>query len=322
VHPDDLEKLQSTRAQSVKEAGYFQCTYRIVLKAQKIRNVTQQFESVANEAGVITRVYGTVQDITERMEVEEKLKALNNSLDKRNLELLEKNEELSAFAFIASHDLKEPLRKIHTFSDWINKNEADKLSEKGRSSFQRLQAAVKRMDILIEDILSLSRLNSAVEPFSIVDPNIIFKEIIEEAGQVISEKNASIIVGPLPKINGHSSQLFYLFNNLLMNALKFQKKEEPPVINVSGITVNGKDNGLPEGMWVKISVADNGIGFANEYAKKIFQIFQRLHSQHEFPGTGIGLSICKKVMENHNGFIEAESILGEGSVFNCYFPVQ
>ncbi len=289
------------------------------LKIMKIKGIV-----LKDEKGVPSKVLGVDLDITDLKTAEQNLITLNQSLDEQNKELALKNEELTNFAFIASHDLREPLRKIFVFSDWLLQSEAEKLSANGKSLVGKMKTAVVRMNDLIDDMLILSRLKVDHKQVQEVDLNKIIHKVKEELKDAIAEKN-SMITGPhLPVVKGVASQMYYLFMNLITNALKFQKEGVQPVINISYKQINGSEMAHAsvqhDKEYWQVSVADNGIGFDQKNAPKIFQIFQRLHGNYEFPGTGIGLTICKKVMENHGGFIDVESKPGEGTIFYCYFP--
>lgn len=271
----------------------------------------------------VTGVLTIIHDLTERIESENELMELNNSLQIKNKELETLNEELSTFAFVASHDLGEPLRKIQIFSDRILKTEKDNLSEEGKDNFLRVLKAVKRMNNLLNDVLSFSRLSSSKDFNRKHSLNEVLGLVKKELSDAITETNAIIKSDYLPVLKCNKSQLILLFQNLISNALKYQKKGNKPVIKIKYEIFGAAEINHPLAIHAthhRISFYDNGIGFEIEYAEKIFQMFQRLHGLSEYPGTGIGLAICKKVMETHKGFITVESTLGVGSVFHCYFP--
>jgi light-regulated signal transduction histidine kinase (bacteriophytochrome) len=244
----------------------------------------------------------------------------------KNKELERSNDEMASFSYAASHDLQEPLRKIHTFSRLILDKEVNTLSEKGKDYFLRMEAAALRMQILIDDLLTFSRTNTLPKEFKPSDLNKILEDVKKEIKESIEEKNAVIESSQLPVAFVISFQFKQLLENLLLNSLKYSKPGIPPHIKIMHEKVKGNglkaDGIIPDNDYFKISVVDNGIGFEPEYSEKIFELFQRLHSKHEYPGTGLGLAICKKIVKNHNGIITAESELGEGASFHVYIPAK
>jgi PAS domain S-box-containing protein len=263
--------------------------------------------------------YGAVilgRDITDQMQHEQKLKAMNE-------ELLLRNNELEQFAYIASHDLQEPLRKIKTFSKLLN--DTLEMNEKQRDYFNRIINSSNRMSNLIKDVLDYSRLSRTDEQFIDVDLNEILQTVKVDFELLIEEKNAVINSQALPVVPGIPLQLTQLFFNLLSNALKFSIA--PPVINISCRQLTeGEVNNIIElnanRSYYLIDFQDNGIGFEQQFARQIFTIFQRLNDKHSYAGTGIGLALCKKIVENHNGHLSATSQPGEGAVFHIYLPAS
>ncbi|HTM92986.1 MAG TPA: PAS domain S-box protein, partial [Flavisolibacter sp.] len=277
-----------------------------------------------NAAGETYAVVNIMHDVSDYVINTEQLNALNRRLESKNVELEQKNEEITSFAFVASHDMKEPLRKIHTFSDWLLEQEMDQLSSKGKSLVEKIGVSVHRMEILIEDILVLTKIHSDTHREEDVDLNNILNQVIDDMTEEIVETGAEINKNELPAIKANSNQVFYLFKNLISNAIKFQKVGNIPQVTVTSEIVDGREVKVNEAReeYLKLSFADNGFGFDQRYEKKIFQVFQRLHGKHEFEGTGIGLAICKKIMENHGGTITVLSEPGKGSVFSCFFPLS
>jgi PAS domain S-box-containing protein len=279
-----------------------------------------------NDQGEVIGFTKVTRDLTEKKMAEERLRVTSLKLEQKNKELEQMNSELSSFAYISSHDLQEPLRKIQTFSDRIMELEYENLSDEGKDYFQRMQAGAMRMQKLIRDILAYSRATTAEKKLELVDLNDLLEQSRQELEVMIIEKKARIESDALPTLKVIPFQILQLFTNLLSNALKFSKAETPPHVLIRAELVDAKsvESHIPvlaKQLW-HISFKDHGIGFDPVYEKKIFEVFQRLHSRNEYGGTGIGLSICKKIMENHQGWITAESVPDKGATFHVYFPVH
>ena len=225
-------------------------------------------------------------------------------------ELIRSNEELQQFAHAASHDLQEPLRTIISFSQLLEDKYKDKIDKNGKEFIQFITEGANRMRTLINDLLKYSRIATHTQPLQETNLNDILKTVLSNLQQSIKESNATITYKELPSIFINKSHMIQLFQNLISNALKF-KKEIPPKIYIDAIK--------KENEWI-FSVKDNGIGIEKKYFDRIFNIFQRLHSREEYPGSGIGLAICKKIIQRYNGKIWVESKIGEGSTF--YFTIQ
>ena len=264
-----------------------------------------------------------MHEVTDLIQRENELKDLNRLLEIKNTELEQKHEEITNFSFIASHDLKEPLRKIHTFSDWLMENEKEKVSPIGQSFIIKMRVAVKRMEMLIDDIMVLTRIHSDRTKDDKADLNMLLEEAKADIGTQLKQTHTVIEADDLPVITANSRQVCYLFRNLISNAIKFQKPGNVPHLTIKAENIKGATLDIPGAKkdYLKLSFTDNGFGFDCRYSKRIFQVFQRLHDKYEFEGTGIGLAICKKIMENHEGLITAQSETGKGSVFTCYFPL-
>ena len=253
---------------------------------------------------------------------------LQTVLEDKISELQRTNAELEQFAYVASHDLQEPLRKIQTFGERLLRKQAAQIDDDGKLNVQKINESAARMQQLINDLLAFSRTaNTRERSFEPVDLNQVMERVQEELGLMISAKNAVINIEPLPDVLGISYQLTQLFVNLIANALKYSKPEVTPFLRIQYEEVSGQAMmdtlGIKtDSMYHRISVIDNGIGFEQQYAEKIFTIFQRLHTRHEYQGTGIGLAICKRIVANHKGFIFAESKVEVGSKFSVYLPVN
>lgn len=266
-----------------------------------------------------------IHDVAHRIKAENELKRLNKELTLKNKILQQQNAEILSFSHVTGHDLKEPLRKIYLFLEMILKEEEQHLSKKSKSYLKRVQSSAQRMGLLTDDILALSKLNeqNAIEKVSLND---VLKIAITSLQEQISSKNAVITTTDLPAIQGYRSMLFQLFQNILSNALKFQHAGTAPVISITTSHQKGDsikhNDAINDHNYLAISFTDNGIGFDMQYADKIFQMFQRLYDQSLYKGTGMGLTLCKKIIELHHGFITVDSHINHGSTFTCYFPEE
>jgi signal transduction histidine kinase len=266
------------------------------------------------------------KEIEERKISEEKIKLLNQQLIGNNEQLRTTIEELDRFAYVASHDLQEPLRKIMLFSDKIQTRFRNKIDDEADMYFQKIVKASERMQQLVNDLLKFSKHTNDIFGFEKTDLNEIVGEVLSDIEHHVQKTGAKIAVTKLPVIWAIPSQIRQLFQNLISNSIKFKKESAIPQVTIEcetiqGVHVNGLNNRqLADHTFYKISIQDNGIGFDPKYAEDIFVVFKRLHSYHEFEGTGIGLSICKKIVDKHNGFITAESTPDKGSKFIITLP--
>lgn len=261
----------------------------------------------------------TVRDVTENLRNEELLRISAEKLKEANISLLRKNQELEQFAYIASHDLQEPLRKITTFANLLEKSH--ETDENFHRYIQKIMESSGRMSRLISDVLHYSQLDHK-GVVTTVDLNDVFRYILTDLELLIEQKNATIKIPPLPSIEGVNRQLTQLFYNLLSNALKFTKDGEPASIEVRCAPIEKPEelNLNIDSSYYQISVTDNGIGFSQEYADRIFQMFHRLNSREQYGGSGIGLAMVKKIVMKHNGLIRVESAEGLGATFNVILP--
>jgi len=271
-----------------------------------------------DENGGVIGFAKVTRDLTDKKLAEDKLKRYAE-------ELKFQNSELQQFAYVASHDLQEPLRKIKTFSDLLISKYENALDEEGRNMLLRMQVASDRMKVLITDLLNYSRISKLLDK-TLVNTGKEVEDVLIDLDTSIRDKKAIINIRQLYPIYGNSTQIRQLFQNLISNALKFSKPDVTPSIDVSARIVHGyeTDFKLPDeklqNQFQYIEVSDNGIGFEQQYAEKIFQVFQRLHGREEYKGSGIGLSIVQKVIESHNGYIKAEGKPGEGATFKMLLP--
>lgn len=243
-----------------------------------------------------------------------------------NEELKTANKELANLNWISTHDLKEPLRKIQIFASKVLDREDPYLSAQVKDSVERMRFAAEKMQTLIEDILTYSKTGNMEKVYERTDLNEIASTVIKDLRDTIEEKKATVTFDKLPVLSVIPFQIRQLFVNLISNGIKFTTPEVTPLIHIRVSKVNGSEIGeekaVADAQYYRIAFIDNGIGFEDEYRERIFDVFQRLHPAHRYPGTGIGLAICKKIMENHKGFLIASSELGVGSIFNAYFPVE
>jgi PAS domain S-box-containing protein len=263
-------------------------------------------------------------ELNARQELEKKVKERTLELQTANDELEKKNIELASFAYVASHDLQEPLRKIRTFSERILAREADNLSETGQDYFRRIDKAAERMQALINDLLSFSKTGTEQGQIEDVDLSQLVQEVLADLGDDIKTKNAVIVAEGLCNAHVISFQFRQLLANLIGNALKFSKPDESPRVSIRSkiidIAALPADGAVHHGQYCHLNVTDNGIGFDQQYAERIFELFQRLHGRQDYEGTGIGLAIVKKIVSNHHGIIRASSEPGKGASFDIYIP--
>jgi signal transduction histidine kinase len=258
-------------------------------------------------------------EIEERRVSEEKIKLLNQQLVSNNQQLQNTIEELDRFAYVASHDLQEPLRKILVFSDKIQTKYSNIIDQEMDRNLAKIVKASERMQLLINDLLRFSRNSSNSEDFTSINLEQLITEVLNDMEVDIERNEAKVKIENLPQIWGISSQMRQLFQNLVSNSLKFRKKESIPVIHIYSepkVLSNGQEMELG-----RIVIQDNGIGFDPKFSEAIFTVFKRLHSYHEFEGSGVGLSICKKIVERHKGYISASSEIGVGAKFIIDLPV-
>jgi signal transduction histidine kinase len=262
-------------------------------------------------------------EIKERKSSEQKVKVLNRQLLENINHLETANRDLDRFAFMSSHDLQEPLRKICTFNNLLHTKYKDVFDKDALYYSSRIQKAAERMQALIRDILEFSKVSNAENKTAATDLNIVVNEILEDMEPVILEKRATVNIKKLPTLEVNRGLMVPLFSNLIGNAIKYAKKEVAPEINIYAEPPSlGGPNGFGAKKFCRVYVEDNGIGFEQKYADRIFDMFIRLHGNSEYEGTGIGLALCKQIVEKHHGFISALSQENKGSKFIVSFPVE
>jgi PAS domain S-box-containing protein len=284
-----------------------------IIAEETFNNLTQYYWIVAqkyhnNEALVAVGI-----NITQKIKAEKALEKLNQNLEKK---VAQRTQELQEFVYVASHDLQEPLRKIQVFSDRLQSQWSNQLDTKGQDYLQRMQNAAIRMQQLIKDLLELSRITSQAKPLTTVALSEILSGVISDLEMRIEELSAEVEIGELPIIEADPTQMRQLFQNLIGNALKFHQKDQQPRVKIF------QDIPIEQEHWCIIIVEDNGIGFDEKYASQIFNPFQRLHSRKNYEGTGIGLAICRKIVDRHGGKITVSSIPGKGSKFKILLPLK
>lgn len=248
-----------------------------------------------------------IEDITERRFTEWRLA-------EQRLELERSNAALDAFAAVASHDMQEPLRKILSFGDRLNTSAGPALTGDARHDLERMLNSAARLRTLITDLLTYSQVTTRVQSYVSADLRGIAREVVSDLETSIAEAGGRVEIGELPVVEADALQMRQLLQNLIGNALKYRKNDTPPVVRLS--------HSFPDGQRCAITVTDNGIGFHDKYAEKIFQMFERLHSRTKYAGSGIGLAICRKIAERHGGTITAASTAGKGSIFTVTLPLK
>ena len=272
-----------------------------------------------DQDGKIVGLVGIGRDITQQKAAEDALRQSEEKLRQSAVQLERSNRELQDFAYVASHDLQEPLRKVTVFSERLRETNADKFSPDSLGYLDRMQKATTRMQTLINDLLTFSRVTTKAQPFAPVNLAEVAAGVVEDLEGRIELVKGRVEVGPLPVIDAEPLQMRQLLQNLIGNALKFRRPEEPPVVKVEAQII--PDAQVPEKKLCRLTVSDNCIGFEEKYAERIFQVFQRLHTRNEYEGSGMGLAIVRKIALYHGGDVIARSKPGEGATFIVTIPV-
>lgn len=295
------------RAKVAIFAELYRKTHQLMLQEERLIGINKNLEI----------------EVKDRILSEQKVNELNKQLLENIHQLESINKELDRFAYMASHDLQEPLRKIRIFSERIVLKYSDGMDQEGKTYIYKMQTACERMQNLINDILAFSKLNVENEMLVRSDINLIIEEVLMDMEFEIQEKNALIEVEKIPKLNVHPRLIKPLFQNLISNSLKYCRKDISPVVKISArIDEPLKSPENRTGKFCRINVEDNGVGFEQEYAEQVFTMFKRLHKGSEYEGTGIGLAICKKIVEQHKGYINVKSAVNKGSTFIISLPVE
>jgi signal transduction histidine kinase len=312
----DQDNLRIACSKAIAERSQFEIEFSITTRSGHQKYLFTKGQVNTNEEGHPINLIGITRDITS-------MKILERERERSIRELNRTNNDLEEFAYVASHDLQEPLRKIATFTERIKTKYNTLLQEEGNQYISRIIASTESMRSLIDNLLEYSRTSRSTLVYKTANLNDIVAEALADLELKIEETKAFIRVAPLPEIDVIPAEIKQLFVNLLNNALKFRKSHIQPIITIWVESVSQEDKDkyplIKNMMYHKIIIADNGIGFETQYAEKIFQFFQRLHGKSEYPGAGVGLAICKKIVENHDGFIYAESN-GDGAEFKIILP--
>jgi len=344
IHPADLPEIKESWRKAVKHKTSFEVECRIFNKDKGYRWHLNRAEPVRDQSGNMVMWVGSNTDIHEQKiheellenAVHERTEALEKSnkklkeeikkKEKQKKELIAVNQELESFTYISSHDLQEPLRKIQAFTGRLIDTELDNITGRGKDYFDRIMIAVERMRILIDDLLMFAKVNKAERKFETIDMEKIIDHVKADYKEPLKKKKGTIETMGLCDVTIIVFQFRELLNNLVSNSLKFSRPGVPPCIKIYSKMVKGKDANekdlYPERLYCKITYKDNGIGFEPAYSDRIFEVFQRLHTRDEYPGTGIGLAIVKKIVENHEGVITVTSKPSEGTRFDIYIPAE
>ncbi|MCK0188385.1 ATP-binding protein [Arenibacter sp. F20364] len=311
IHPKDLKVYDEKLNLALEKKIISNFTYRIITKNGKVKHLQNSGHFLKTE------FIGVVKDITKELKNEQKLKD-------KNLELKRTNSELESFNRVASHDLQEPLRKIQMFISRIMDSDSGSLTKQQAEYIDKVKSSANRMQTLIKYLLSYSRINKKKKDFVNVDLNLVMEKVQEDLEASIKETGVEFVLEDLPEVKGVPFQIEQLFNNLISNSIKYHSILETPKIEISCKKLERTE--IPYDFQKKaklyycISLKDNGIGFDQVNSHKIFELFQRLHQKNEYSGTGIGLAICKKIVEKHKGHIVAHGQINKGATFNIYLP--
>jgi len=315
MHQEDVERLQTDEGDDLFALNP---TDKVTHRMRKADGSYIWLETstkiISDAGGAVDKLLTSSRDVSDRVRAERAMSRTNRALEQRN-------RELQDFAYVASHDLQEPLRKIRAFADLLIEDFNEALDDTGRYYLERMQDGAKRMSQLISDLLDYSRITTQAQPFEKVDLNEVVRHVISDLELRISDVEGSIEVDDLPIIEADQTQIRQLLQNLIGNALKFHKPDRRPVVTISAEDV--RPGAVPEGgqvPYTRVRVQDNGIGFEEKYLDRIFTPFQRLHNRTAFAGTGMGLAICRRIVERHEGRLTAESVPGEGSTFEVMLP--
>jgi PAS domain S-box-containing protein len=319
INKDMYKEFGQTIFPALDRMGTYSGEFMMKRKDGSILPSEHTIKEIADDSGQPTWLISVVRDLSESKRYEEQLKAYIQRLE-------QSNKELEEFAFVASHDLQEPLRKIQAFGDRLIGKFGDSLNESGRDYLERMLNASKRMQDLIDGLLTYSRVATKAQPFVPVNMNEVIQKVLSNLETRIDETGGTVAVDDLPTLEADPNQMLQLMQNLISNALNFHQKGIPPAVKIGARPIRTakkpRGNRYPPGEACEIRVEDNGIGFDGKYLDRMFMPFQRLHGRSEYEGVGMGLAICRKIIERHGGNITAESTPGTGSTFILTIPAR
>ncbi len=313
IHPEDLAVRENAHREA-ETTGLISYEARIIRNDHSEKWVKITGKIIRDLDGEPRTIIGTILDINEQKQFQEELK---RQVAENTEELRRSNDDLLHFANIVSHDLKEPVRKIKFFNNLLKNETQDFLKEKSKKYFDKLDQTTQRMQNIIEGILTYSTINKSIQTVEKINLNAIIENIKTDLELIIKEKGAILISRQLPDIEGAPILIHQLFYNLIQNALKFSKPDQPPRVTIKYSVINDNDSDF-----LKIAIKDNGIGLDPIYAERIFNEFERLHSKDEYEGNGLGLSLCRKIVKRHNGTISASGKKDNGADFTVTLPLK
>ncbi len=316
VHPDDLAQVLDAFRKVLTTESFVHIVFRARTREESIRWLETDMKPVRDRSEQVVQIQTSSRDISERVQTEQVMERTTKALENRN-------RELQDFAYVASHDLQEPLRKIRAFADLLREDYEQRFDDSGKYYLKRMQEAASRMSRLISELLAYSRVSTRGRPFSSVDLEEVARIVLSDLEIAVSESRGIVELGALPVIEADPTQMHQLLQNLIGNAIKFRRKDAAPLVQItSAIEKQRAGSGASVREVCRLTVADNGIGFDEKYVDRIFTPFQRLHSREEYAGTGMGLAICRRIVERHEGTITARSSPGGGSTFVVMLPVH
>ncbi len=317
IHPEEIESVTDEIRNSLELKQPYRLEFSITNEQGIFKRIYAENFIKFNDNGDVIEYCGIVKDITETYRFKKALEQKIEQLDKSN-------NNLQEFVYVASHDLQEPLRKISTFTERLDHKFSGQLNDEGKNYIHRITSSCSNMQILLEDLLDFSRLTFDEKKFESVNLQSCIDSVLNDLELKIEESKTIIECSESPSIEAYPSQLRQLFSNLINNAIKFKRDSVSPVIKIVCNNINHQEYPnlplLEDKKYIKIVLEDNGIGFDEEFSERIFKIFQRLHGKAEYKGSGVGLAICKKIVDNHHGFIFANSTPNVGSCFTIILP--